>query len=153
MQDTAASNYTDDDVYKIVYCSRNSLGGPEQSAEGLRSILTLARENNKQHNVSGALLFNSGVFAQVLEGKQADVEEIYEHIARDTRHRDITVLQSSLHGPRDFADWSMAYAGTVADSALPLMLSTLNAAFTRGNSNGEAVLSLLQKVVVRTSNL
>ena len=142
---------SDENVYKIVYCSRNRLGDARQSADGLRTILALARENNKRHNVSGALLFNNGFFAQVLEGRQEDVLKIYEHIACDHRHCDLVILQSGYGGARDFADWSMAYAGTAADDAIPLMVSTLNAAFSGAASNGEAVLRLLQNIVVRNN--
>ena len=79
-------------VYKIVYCSRNCL----QDSDEIQRILTKSRENNRRHDVSGALLYNAGCFAQVLEGDQRAVEEIYERIACDPRHSDITMLQAGL---------------------------------------------------------
>ncbi len=139
---------TGEDTYKIVYCSRNCLQDQVGGTEEIRRILLKSRENNRKRDVSGALLFNGGCFAQVLEGERNAVEEIYERIACDARHRDITMLQSGFGGTRDFAEWSMAYAGTVADDALPLLVSTLNAALAGPGSNGEAVLGLLRRVVL-----
>lgn len=139
----------DTNTYKIVYCSENCLGNSAESAEEIRGILTFARANNSRHGVTGALLFNNGCFAQVLEGEQVAVQQIYERIACDQRHRKITMLKAGYAGPRDFAAWSMAYAGEVASDTLPLLVSTLNAAFSGAASNGEAVLKLLRDVVLR----
>ncbi len=134
-------------AYKIVYCSRNCL----QDQEEIQRILLKSRENNRRDDVSGALLYNDGCFAQVLEGDRRAVEEIYERIACDPRHRDITMLQAGFGGPRDFADWSMAYTGVVAAQAQPIVSGTLNAAFAGVGVTGEAVLALLRRVVLAES--
>ena len=42
--------------------------------------------------VTGALIFNSGVFAQVLEGRRQIIEGDFERIQRDRRHADVHVL-------------------------------------------------------------
>jgi len=42
--------------------------------------------------VTGALIFNAGIFAQVLEGDRQDVALTFERIQRDTRHGDVQVL-------------------------------------------------------------
>ena len=122
-------NETPLETYKIVYCSRNALAESDGGTAAIRGILLKSRENNRRANVSGALLFNAGCFAQVLEGSREAVEQTFERIACEARHRDITVLEAGVSGPRVFDEWSMAYAGTVADDALPLLVSTLNAAF------------------------
>lgn len=142
-------NDRDEKVYKIVYCSKNRLDDSGESTAEIRRILTLSRQNNRRLDVSGALLFNRGCFAQVLEGRREAVQHIYERIACDDRHREITMLQAGYAGPRDFSEWSMAYAGTVAEDTLPLLVSTLNAAFSGPASNGEAVLGLLRRVVLQ----
>ena len=137
------------DAFKVVYCSRSSLRHRENGGlDEIRRILARSRDNNREANVSGALVFNAGCFAQVLEGERGAVERIYERIACDPRHRALTVLQSGSGGPRDFADWSMAYAGSVDEAARPLFESTLRAAFATPSGNGEALLGLLRRIVL-----
>ena len=57
------------ELYKIVYCSRNLIHGEcvDQDAE-IQQILQTSRVNNGRQAVTGALLYNAGCFAQVLEG-------------------------------------------------------------------------------------
>ena len=99
--------------YKLLYCSRNLLGGSlaEQEIE-VQRILASSRRNNVREGVTGALLFNGKWFAQMLEGPLAKVEAVFERIQRDPRHADVTVLESGAARGRIFADWSMAYAGS-----------------------------------------
>ena len=100
-------------VYKLLYCSRNLLSGSlaEQETE-VQKILESSRRNNVREGVTGALLFNGEWFAQTLEGPLDKVEATFERIQRDSRHADVTLLESGPTNGRIFADWSMAYAGT-----------------------------------------
>lgn len=137
-------------VYQLIYCSKNCLeGDSEQKTKEIHQILSSARANNAKAGVTGALLFNAGVFAQVLEGPLAAVERIFERIQQDPRHSDVTVLQSGETATRDFPDWSMAYASTIQDEALPHAIAVFEAAFTDSSAAAEQVLSLLHSVVVQ----
>ena len=137
------------DTFKIVYCSRSALRHrADEGADEIRRILSRSRENNRAANVSGALIYTLGCFAQVLEGEQGAVERIYERIACDPRHHALTVIEAGHRGPRDFADWSMAYASEVDATARPLFENTLRAAFAGPSVKGEAVLALLRRVVM-----
>ena len=51
-------------------------------------ILRTSRRNNAEVGVTGALMFNGGAFAQVLEGPRRGVESTFERIQRDQRHGD-----------------------------------------------------------------
>ena len=99
-------------LYSLAYFSRNAItGSTETIAAEIRNILACARRNNAAQGVTGALLFSDGCFAQVLEGKQADVEAIFETIQCDPRHADVTILHLHAVERRSFAQWSMAFAG------------------------------------------
>ncbi len=139
---------SDAGAYKIVYCSRNSLRGQQGGDAEIERILLKSRDNNRRAGVSGALLFNAGCFAQVLEGARDAVERIYERIACDMRHRDITMLQAGYAGRRDFAEWSMAYAGEIPRDEMPLLARTLDMAFVAPGSNAASVLALLRRVLL-----
>ncbi|MEO8660399.1 MAG: BLUF domain-containing protein [Bryobacteraceae bacterium] len=138
------------DIYKIVYCSRNQIAGtPEEIKAGIQSILNTSRINNAKANVTGALLFNEGLFAQVLEGPVAAVETIFEKIQRDTRHSDVIVLQSGTFAERDFPAWSMAFAARGANSATTFGIPAFEAAKSNLSLAADQVLALLHKVVVQ----
>lgn len=65
-----------------------------------------------------ARLFNSGCFAQILEGPQAAIEETFERIQQDDRHSDVALLEFASIPQRAFPNWSMAFVGAShSDSA------------------------------------
>ena len=138
------------DVYKILYCSRNMMSGDaaEQDA-AIRQILASSRINNQRLEVTGALLFSAESFAQVLEGPKDAVEETFERIQRDIRHGDVTVLNSGGSGPRDFANWSMAYVQPPSKEQSDRVAAALDLALLHPNSEGAGVLDLLRSLVLQ----
>jgi hypothetical protein len=46
------------------------------------------------------------------------VETVFEAIQRDPRHRDVNVLYFNPIEKRDFADWSIAFAGLLDEAVL-----------------------------------
>lgn len=136
-------------LYRVLYCSRNHLAGrPETYPGEIQGILATSRKNNARDGVTGGLLFSEGCFAQVLEGPLGMVENAFERIQCDERHRKVTVLQSGSITARDFPDWSMAFtAADVADN--PLAGVALDGAFSGQSSTGDDILSLMRKVIVR----
>lgn len=105
------------DLYRLVYFSRNQLAGPPDAQEReVAAILEASRRNNPRADVTGALMFNAGCFGQVLEGPQPAVEATFERIQNDLRHGDVTLLALEPIEARSFPDWSMAYVGARAGS-------------------------------------
>jgi hypothetical protein len=99
-------------LMRLIYYSRNLIpGSPEEVASEIRGILDVSVRNNARCGVTGALLFNRGCFAQVLEGRQGDVEATFERIQCDPRHSDVQVLQFDRVAERGFGSWSMAFVG------------------------------------------
>jgi hypothetical protein len=115
------------DVYKILYCSKNLIEGETAKRDAeINQILETSRRNNKAQNVTGALLFDSGYFAQALEGTRLAIEQIFERIQRDPRHGDVTVLSSQTSGQRDFPEWSMAHVAPPGTRGRPIDLLSLD---------------------------
>jgi hypothetical protein len=99
-------------LYSLVYYSRNRIPGePADVAAEIEAILQSARRNNAPLGITGALLFNSGIFAQVLEGPRHVIERTFECIQRDQRHADAHVLAFEAIPERRFPSWSMAFVG------------------------------------------
>jgi hypothetical protein len=115
------------EVYRILYCSRNLMHDSlDSQLSEIRKILVASRRNNAVHSITGALLFNSGCFAQVLEGPLKHVEATFERIQRDLRHAEVTVLDAGYVEQREFPEWSMAFAGETSPE------STVFSEFSQG---------------------
>ena len=57
------------DLFRLVYCSRNTISADQSDpAAEITEILVVSRTNNARDEVTGALLYSDGCFAQVLEG-------------------------------------------------------------------------------------
>jgi hypothetical protein len=99
-------------LHRLVYYSRNRIQGtPAEITVAVDAILASAQRNNSLNHVTGALIFNAGVFAQVLEGAGHDIELTFEKIQRDPRHGDLQVLAFEEVQNRGFPSWSMAFVG------------------------------------------
>ena len=90
---------------RILYISRAAEGFTDQ---GLRQIIATAQLKNRRRDLSGVLAVGKGLFAQVLEGSHAEVEETLERIRADSRHDDVQLLSDSVTTTRLFDRWSMA---------------------------------------------
>ncbi len=138
------------ELYKIVYCSRNLVAGdPEQRDAEIAQILDTARRNNSRNGITGALLFNSGCFAQVLEGPRAAIETIFERIQCDQRHNDVAVLESGSATERSFPEWAMAHVQPPSEERATGIAATLDQALLRPENSGHEVLALLRSLVIQ----
>ena len=137
-------------LYKIVYCSKNLISGSGAEQDGeILQILSTARVNNHRQSITGALLFNAGYFAQVLEGPQVSIERIFERIQQDPRHSEVTVLECGAADERSFGEWAMAHVRLPHESEAKGIASTLQEALLNPAEAGEAVLSLLRGVIIQ----
>lgn len=108
-----------DALHRLVYYSRNRLEGDADAvARDFLAILAKSQANNARVGVTGALMFNAGCFAQVLEGAPAAVEATFERIQQDERHGDVSLLGFGPAPGRSFPNWSMGFVGaSEADAA------------------------------------
>ena len=93
-------------MHHIIYLSR---AVHPFSDEQLQELLVQARPYNAAHSVTGLLLYGNDQFLQLVEGEEAEVRALYEHIRQDPRHQDITTFADKAIVERAFPDWSMAY--------------------------------------------
>lgn len=93
-------------LVSLVYVSR---AAEAFSDEQLRDLLAVARDRNKELNVTGMLLYRDGFFIQALEGEDQQVEALYEKIKQDPRHRSVYRVYKEKIKNRVFPDWSMGF--------------------------------------------
>lgn len=99
-------------LHRLIYYSASRLdhSNPTFRLE-IDQILEASRRNNQIADLTGALIFSSGHFGQVLEGTQSALESAFERIQQDRRHGNVTLLRFEPTASRAFADWAMAYVG------------------------------------------
>lgn len=111
-----ASNRSDE-LIRLTYCSTATFNSLEQSSGVEREvarILMESRRNNPRKEIGGVLHYGNGYFFQALEGRRQDVNERYEKIVQDKRHRDVELLAVHAVDERMFPDWSMKYVSVEA---------------------------------------
>lgn len=94
-------------MISLLYVSRGSLAGGTEDRQ-LADILTVARARNAATEVSGALIYAGGHFAQVLEGEAPAVNQLTIDILRDRRHNQVRIIEVVSIARRRFAGFSMA---------------------------------------------
>ncbi len=91
-------------LVRLMYASR---AVPTIDQDVLVAILRKSKANNPGLGVTGVLCFSQGIFLQALEGGRAAVNQLYNRIAGDSRHTEVTLLAYEEIGERRFAGWSM----------------------------------------------
>ena len=76
----------------------------------LIDMLNDARKCNAAHNITGVLLYSEGTFIQLIEGDAKDINQLYENIVHDPRHKNVIKLIDKHLDQRSFADWTMGFA-------------------------------------------
>lgn len=71
------------------------------------SILDSSRQHNITNGITGILCYGGGIYLQAIEGGRKQVNELYAHIIRDTRHKDVVLLHYEEITQRRFGGWTM----------------------------------------------
>ncbi len=80
------------------------------SDEEINELLHQSRINNKKRNLTGLLLYSEGNFMQILEGNKDDIQNTFEKIKLDSRHKSIITIINEPLEKRSFSDWTMGYS-------------------------------------------
>ena len=137
------------DLHRFVYYSRNRLRVPPQAMQAeIAAILAASRRNNMQGQVTGALMFNAGCFAQVLEGPLAAVEATFERIQRDERHGEVNLLALQPIARRAFPDWSMGFVGQSLSDRDALGFTARESGFDPERMSGDHLFETLHRLAL-----
>lgn len=95
-------------VFELVY---SSILSPMSDIRNVATIVRRARIYNRDHGLTGLLVFDGERFCQHIEGDRDAVLLLADRIAADKRHQQFTILHQDFAGPdRRFSDWHLAYA-------------------------------------------
>ncbi|MDQ0326612.1 hypothetical protein J2R99_002481 [Rhodopseudomonas julia] len=137
------------DLYRLVYYSRNRIEGSDDVvSREIAAILEISQINNTADELTGALIFNSGVFAQVLEGRRSAIEKGFERIQRDPRHSDVHVLFFFPVPERAFPNWSMAFIGRSRRGQNLFADLADKTGFEEARLQGERLFSIMREIAI-----
>ncbi len=113
------------DQFRLLYLSQPPAGLDADGVEALvREIRIKSLHNNAARRLTGVLAYSERLFAQALEGDEADVNATFARICADGRHHDVHVVHAGRVLGRAFGDWSMAFARVPPDVDLRHMRPT-----------------------------
>lgn len=90
-------------LVRLLYASR----ALDTSPAAIEAILAQSRQYNPTSGITGILCYGGGIFLQAIEGGRTAISELYGHIQRDARHRDVVLLQYEEIAERRFSGWTM----------------------------------------------
>ena len=135
--------------HRLVYYSRNRVAGsPDIIGAEIRSILASSQKNNAPVGVTGALMFNAGCFAQVLEGPREVLESTFERIQQDERHGDVSLLAFEPIEARSFGHWSMGFVGTRSQDREAFADVAAVSGFDPSKATGDDILDALKALAL-----
>ncbi|BDT66967.1 BLUF domain-containing protein [Rhodoferax sp.] len=90
-------------LVRLLYASR----ALDTSPGAIEAILAQSRQYNPACGITGILCYGGGIFLQAIEGGRMPVNELYGHIQRDARHKDVALLHFEEISERRFGGWTM----------------------------------------------
>ena len=125
----ADSAYAGPILDTFVYCSRAAEGVDDAE---VGRIIELSQRRNAARDITGVLVFGSGVFFQWIEGPPAQVENLVASLHGDPRHYDIVTLDRSVEKrARLYPNWEMERVG--ADDIRAVLEEALGSAEDENN--------------------
>ncbi len=113
----------------FVYCSRAAQGVDDVAVD---RIIEWSQRRNVARDITGVLVFGSGVFFQWIEGPPDQVENLIASLNGDPRHYDIVALDRSVEKrDRLYPNWEMERVG--ADDIRAVLQEALESAEDENN--------------------
>ncbi|OQW80129.1 MAG: blue light sensor protein [Proteobacteria bacterium ST_bin14] len=113
----------------FVYCSRAAEGVDDAEVD---RIIEWSQRRNVERDITGVLVFGSGVFFQWVEGPPTAVENLIASLYGDPRHYDIVPLDRSVdERERLYPNWEMERVG--ADDIRAVLNDALESAEDENN--------------------
>ena len=100
-----------DDPNQLVELSYISKATHDMGLSSLVHLFDVARRWNLDHELTGALFYENGHFAQILEGKRKDVLFIWGKIQKDYRHKVLHRIELDEIDQRLFPNWALRFYG------------------------------------------
>ena len=135
-------------LVRLLYASRSA---QPVTAEVIEAILAQSRAHNPALGITGILCQSGDIFMQVLEGGRSAVNELYNQIVRDARHRDVVVLHYAEVSERRFGGWTMGQVNVSRINASILLKYAERPELDPYAVSGRVSLALLEELMATAS--
>lgn len=134
-------------LVRLLYASR----AVDSSPEAIENILTQSRQYNPTCGITGILCYSGSIFLQAIEGGRAAVSELYGHIQRDPRHKDVELLHYEEITERRFGGWTMGQVNLSRINTSILLKYSEKPELDPYTVSGRVSLALLEELMATAS--
>ena len=130
-------------LVRLLYASR----AVDPSTDAIEDILSKARQYNPTCGITGILCYGGGIFLQAIEGGRMAVSELFGHIQRDPRHKDLVLLHYEEISERRFGGWTMGQVNMSKINASILLKYAEKPELDPYSVSGSVSLALLEELM------
>jgi hypothetical protein len=134
-------------LVRLLYASR----AIDTSPGAIETILAQSRSHNPGCGITGILCYGGGIFLQAIEGGRMPVSELYGHIQRDGRHKDVVLLHYEEISERRFGGWTMGQVDMSRINASILLKYAEKPELDPYSVSGKVSLALLEELMATAS--
>ena len=130
-------------LVRLLYASR----AVDNSQAAIDAILAQSRSHNPGSGITGILCYGGGIFLQAIEGGRMQVSELFGHIQRDARHKDVVLLHYEEISERRFGGWTMGQVNLSKLNASTLLKYSERPELDPYAVSGQVSLALLEELM------
>jgi Sensors of blue-light using FAD len=134
-------------LVRLLYASRAA----DQTPATTESILAQSRSHNPGCGITGILCYGGGIFLQALEGGRMQVSDLYGHIQKDPRHKDVVLLHYEEISERRFGGWTMGQVNVAKLNTSVLLKYSEKPELDPYGVSGKVSLALLEELMATAS--
>ncbi len=134
-------------LVRLLYASR----AVDPSTDAIEDILSKARQYNPTCGITGILCYGGGIFLQAIEGGRMPVSDLYGHIQKDARHKDVVLLNYEEISERRFGGWTMGQVNMCKINASILLKYAEKPELDPYSVSGKVSLALLEELMATAS--
>jgi hypothetical protein len=135
-------------LVRLLYVSRAL---DPNAADEAHFILESARKYNFTNGITGILCYGGGLYLQAVEGGRTQVNELYGHIVRDQRHKDVVLLDYQEITERRFGGWTMGQVNLAKLNASIVLKYSEKPELDPYSVSGAVSLALLEELMLTAS--
>ena len=129
-------------LVRLLYASRAVDAQPSV----IESILAQSRQFNPSTGITGILVYGGGIFLQAIEGGREAVSDLYGHIQKDARHKQVVLLHYEEISERRFGGWTMGQVDVSRVNTNILLKYSERAELDPYSVSGAVSLALLEEL-------
>ncbi|MDO8455977.1 MAG: BLUF domain-containing protein [Burkholderiaceae bacterium] len=134
-------------LVRLLYASR----ALDTSPGAIDAILAQSRQYNPTSGITGILCYGGGIFLQAIEGGRMAISDLYGHIQRDARHKDVVLLQYEEISERRFSGWTMGQVNILKLNQSILLKYSEKPELDPYSASGKVSFALLEELMATAS--